>query len=76
MIGAARRAAELKAGFLALRCRRYTLKGRRLVEHVFAMFAIALVAQVRSGLGELLGALAINGGASDGEGLGHTLLVR
>ena len=73
MIGAARRAAELKAGFLALRCRRCTLKGRRLVEHVFAT---ALVAQVRSGLGELLGALAINGDASDGEGLGHSLLVR
>jgi hypothetical protein len=39
------------------------------------VFAIALVAQVRSNLGELLGALAINSCTSDGDGLGHVLVA-
>ena len=44
------------------------LKGCRLVEHVPA---IAFVTQMLGGLAELVGALAIDGGAADGEGLGH-----
>ena len=40
----------------------------RLVEHVAA---IAFVTRLLGALGEFLGALAINSGASDGEGLGH-----
>ena len=44
------------------------LKGCRLVEQVLA---IAFVARLPGALGELLRALAIDGGAADGEGLGH-----
>ena len=46
------------------------LKGCRLVEHVSA---IARIARLPGGLGELLGALAIDGGTADGEGLGHVV---
>ena len=46
------------------------LKGCRQVAQVLA---IALVAQVLGGLGELVGALAIGGGASDGDRLGHAV---
>ncbi len=52
------------------RCQRIggTLEGGRLVEHVPA---IARIAQLPGGLGELLRALAVDGGSADGEGLGH-----
>jgi hypothetical protein len=46
-----------------------TLEGCCLVEHVAA---IAFVARLRSGCGEFLGALAICGCASAGDGLGHS----
>ena len=45
----------------------------RLVEQVSA---VAFVARLPGALAELLRTLAIGGRASDGEGLGHALLVR
>jgi hypothetical protein len=48
------------------------LKGCRLVAHVAA---IAFVTQLPGGLAELLRTLAINGGATDGEGLGHSRII-
>ena len=43
---------------------------RRLIKQVFA---IARIAQLLGGLGELLGALAVDCSAADREGLGHAV---
>ena len=47
-----------------------TLEGGRLIKQVFA---IARIAQLLGGLGELLGALAVDCSAADREGLGHAV---
>ena len=48
------------------------LKGCCLLDQVLA---IAFVARLPGTLGELLRALAIDGGAADGEGLGHWRII-